>query len=299
MSEKSKNDQAEKRKIPVDPILEELANEAVRLKEQREQEEKKRQEMQENTFEMDAEEAILNEEEAASLSSQSQSHLAAATAQENSDVENTQEIKFISPDENEEIEELKKALEEEKAARETLEKEKQVLYDKFVRLNADFDNFRKRTQRDKEDLRKFAIENLLKDLLTPLDNFERALQSTEQGEISLDRFREGIEMVYRQFLDMLKRYGVERFESRHQPFDYKIHEAISTIPTDDLPPDTIYDEYQAGYMIHDRLLRAAKVVVTKATPNPPQKEEEIPTESTPIPDDETQKEESTEPESIS
>lgn len=178
-------------------------------------------------------------------------------------------IKSSLPEEKEELEDPPS--EQEEAFRK-LEEEKQKMHEQYLRLNADFDNFRKRANREKLDLRRFGHENFVRDLLDGLDNFERAFQTPEGNEAN---FREGIQMVYRQCLDILVRHGVNRFESKGCAFDYTLHEAISIFETNDTPPDTVYEEFQAGYRLHDKLLRPAKVIVTKKA----QKVEEVKAET--------------------
>ncbi len=144
---------------------------------------------------------------------------------------------------------------------EALEAEYNKLHERLLRLSADFDNLRKRSAREKEDLKKYGAEAAMRDLLTVLDNFDLALSALKDAPPSV---LEGIEMVYKQFLDILARHGVKRFNSKGEAFDYTRHEAFSLVETDELPPNFVYDEFQAGYTFHDRLLRPARVVVSKA-----------------------------------
>jgi molecular chaperone GrpE len=141
------------------------------------------------------------------------------------------------------------------------EQERQKLYDRLLRLSADFDNLRKRTAREKEDFKKFGHEDVMREFLTIVDSFDRAINSLQDAPPSL---LEGFEMLYRQLIDVLARYGVKCFESKGQPFDYTYHEALSVFETSDVPPNTVLEEFQSGYMIHDKLLRAARVIVSKA-----------------------------------
>lgn len=163
---------------------------------------------------------------------------------------------------SEEVEALKEALESTQTALTQKEEQRQEIYDSFVRLNADFDNFRKRSHREKEEMRKYGHERVCRDLLEVFDNFERALGTLTDAE---DSIRMGIEMVHRQFLDILKRYGVERFEALNQPFDYTRHEAISMLHSDEVSVETVHEVYQPGYTMYERLLRPAMVVVAKPT----------------------------------
>ncbi len=131
--------------------------------------------------------------------------------------------------------------------RQDVDKERQQLHDKMLRLSADFDNLRKRTAREKQEMKKYGHEDAVRDIVAPLDNFERALESMEDAP---DSVREGIQMVYKQLLDVLARHGVQRFHSKGEPFDYTRHEAISVVEIAELEPNTVLEEYQAGYMFH-------------------------------------------------
>lgn len=135
------------------------------------------------------------------------------------------------------------------------------LKDQLMRLAADFENFKKRTRREKEDIRKFANEQLLKDVLPALDNLNRALAHVEERENPLV---EGIEMVAKQFLGILDGYGVTTVNSKGKPFDPAVHDAMGQIPSDEYEPGCIADEFEKGYLIHGRLLRPAKVIVATA-----------------------------------
>jgi len=135
------------------------------------------------------------------------------------------------------------------------------LKDQLMRLAADFENFKKRTRREKEDLRKFANEKLLKDILPALDNLNRALAHVQDRDNPLVQ---GIEMVAKQFLDILDGYGVTSVDSKGKPFDPAIHDAMGQTPSEEFEPGCIADEFEKGYLIHGRLLRPAKVIVATA-----------------------------------
>ncbi|MEZ4273327.1 MAG: nucleotide exchange factor GrpE [Myxococcota bacterium] len=131
--------------------------------------------------------------------------------------------------------------------------------DQLLRLAADFDNFRKRTRREREEMQRFGAERLLRELLPIVDNMERALAHSE-GESS--PVVEGIKMVAKQFVATLGGHGVHSFLSVGQPFDPERHEALGQAPAEEgCPPGSILHEMEKGYMMHDRLLRPAKVVV--------------------------------------
>jgi molecular chaperone GrpE len=140
------------------------------------------------------------------------------------------------------------------------------LKDQLLRLAADFDNYRKRAARQMEETRKFGTEKLLVDLLLVLDNFDRALDhaKSENGPLI-----QGVRMVAKQLTDTLAQHGVVGFTSRGEPFDPERHEAIAQMPSEDQPPGSVLEEVVKGYMIHDRLLRAAQVVVAAAPAKAP------------------------------
>jgi molecular chaperone GrpE len=134
--------------------------------------------------------------------------------------------------------------------------------DQWMRMTADFDNFRKRTRREIEDARKGGREDLLKDILPVFDNLERAIQSA-QSATDVKPVVEGLTLILRQLLDTLARTGITRVPSVGQRFDPAIHDAIQQLETDDHPGGTVIAEVQSGYVQGDRLVRAAMVVVSK------------------------------------
>ena len=145
------------------------------------------------------------------------------------------------------------------------------LNERIVRLTADFDNFRKRAQRDKDEARQFANQGLLERLLPILDNFEMALTAVKDADSSV---RDGVQMILDQLLSVLKESGVEPVDALGQPFDPNLHEALSQEETTDAEEGTVVQQVQCGYKLNDRLVRPARVVVAKA----PGTAEEAPTE---------------------
>jgi len=144
--------------------------------------------------------------------------------------------------------------------KEKFEAEHKKLYEQLLRNTAEFDNFRKRTQREKEELKRYGNEDCVRDLLDVVDNFERALETFGDAPESI---REGITMVHRLLIDILSRYGVNVFDSQGEPFDYARHQAISVFETDEIPPQMVYEEFKKGYTFYERLLRPAVVIVSK------------------------------------
>ena len=130
------------------------------------------------------------------------------------------------------------------------------------RSAADLENARKRFQRERDELRKFGTEGLLKDLLSVVDNLERAVAHAGAGS----SLTEGVEMVLRQFTQTAAKYGAEPFEAEGQPFDPQFHEAMTQVPTADHEPGTVVDVYQRGWTLHGRLVRPAMVTVAVAAP---------------------------------
>ncbi len=135
------------------------------------------------------------------------------------------------------------------------------LNDSHLRLMADFDNYRKRTIKEKADLIKNAGERIICDFLPIIDNFERALSSMKTAE-DVDAVRQGVELIYNQVMSMMKANGVAVIETENAPFDTEFHEAITTIPapTPELK-DKIVDCTTKGYTMNDKVIRHAKVVV--------------------------------------
>lgn len=144
----------------------------------------------------------------------------------------------------------------------TKEQEKAELTAQLQRLAADFENYKKRARRESEDARQFANEKLLRDLLPLVDNLARALEHAD----AQDPIVQGIQMVSNQFSDILGQYGVERVPGVGAAFNPAHHEAMGRVPTADAAPDSIVQEYEAGYTLHGRLLRPSKVVIAMEAP---------------------------------
>jgi molecular chaperone GrpE len=140
------------------------------------------------------------------------------------------------------------------------------LKDQLLRLAADFDNFKKRSRRELEDVRKMAREDVLRELLPVFDNLERATAHAAQAT-DVTALSEGIGMVMRQFQDTLGKLGVERIQALGVPFDPAVHEAVQHLETAEHAPGSVAVELQAGYRAGDRVLRPAMVVVAKPPPS--------------------------------
>ena len=150
-------------------------------------------------------------------------------------------------------------LEQAVAAREAEAKEN---WDKFVRERADLENFRKRTQREKEEILKYGNESIIADILPILDSMERALSHADSD--SLTAVIEGVRLTHGMLLSTLKKFGVTPIDTpRGTPFDSAFHQAMQQVECDDLPGNAVVDEYQKGYLLNERLLRPAMVTVAK------------------------------------
>jgi molecular chaperone GrpE len=144
-----------------------------------------------------------------------------------------------------------------------LDAELAELRDRYLRLAAEFDNHRRRTLKERQDLLNYGNETLIKELLATVDNLERALSHAQRAEEGADREKllEGVELTYRSLIQSLARFGVERIEAQGQPFDPKLHEAVRQLPAE-APPNTVVEVFQPGYLLRDRLLRPALVAVS-------------------------------------
>lgn len=142
-----------------------------------------------------------------------------------------------------------------------LEESAADLKDQLLRKQADFDNFRKRMFREKEEAIKYANSNLLHDIVGTIDDFERALQSADQSQ-DFKALHSGIELIEKQLTSMLERkYGLKRFESAGEEFDPDKHEALAMEESEEYEVQTVLEDYLKGFMLHDRVLRHAKVKV--------------------------------------
>lgn len=163
-----------------------------------------------------------------------------------------------------ELGEMKKKLEEK-------EKEAKENYDRFLRMAADLENYKKRAVREKEDWTKYAHEDLMKAILPFIDNLERAVNHAEKV-VDTGVLIEGVKLTLQQLLNTLNKFGLTPFESVGKPFDPARHEAMVVVETELHEPNQVVDEFQKGYLLNERLLRPATVSVSK----PPTKEAQTP-----------------------
>jgi molecular chaperone GrpE len=145
---------------------------------------------------------------------------------------------------------------------EKVKAERDALLDRLARLQAEFDNARKRAVREQQEFREFAAADVIRAVLPALDSFERALK-TPSGEAG--DFRGGVELIYKQFQDALQKIGVQAIAAVGQPFDPRVHEAIEVVDTTEVADHHVLDELQRGYKYKDRMLRPAMVRVARNT----------------------------------
>jgi molecular chaperone GrpE len=137
------------------------------------------------------------------------------------------------------------------------------LSDKILRLQADFENTRKRIEKEKQDFVKFANEGIILELLNVLDDLERSVSLAETHKQDPSAFLKGVEMILAHLYEMLKEYGVKPIEAEGKIFDPHCHEALMQVENKELPEHTVVEELQKGYLLNDRVIRTAKVKVSK------------------------------------
>ncbi len=136
------------------------------------------------------------------------------------------------------------------------------LNNKYLRLAAEFENYKRVTQRDQRDQIKFGNEQLLRELLPALDNMERAIKAARESNGGSTALVQGVDLTLKQLSGILAKFGVQALETVGQAFDPATHQAVSHLPSDTVPRDHVIDEFQKGYRLHERILRAAMVSVS-------------------------------------
>ncbi len=173
----------------------------------------------------------------------------------------------IAPEEPVETEETEeevdplKETEAKLAAAETATKE---AHDRMLRHSAELDNYKKRSQRETVEFRKFANEALIKELLSVVDNLERAIASSPADNAESDCLMEGVDLTLKEILKVFEKFSVKPVDAEGKPFDPNFHQAVMQEASDEHPEGTVLKELQKGYLLHDRLIRPAMVVVSKA-----------------------------------
>lgn len=153
-------------------------------------------------------------------------------------------------------EELKQQLEQKN-------KESEENWSKYLRVSADFDNFRKRSRQEKDDLLKYANQSIIEGFLPIIDNFERALASIDQQAPEVKQTLSGVEMIYRQIIQSLEQAGLSKINAEGQEFDPQLHEAVMQEETTDFSDNTIIQDLRTGYILKDKVIRPSMVKVAK------------------------------------
>jgi len=162
------------------------------------------------------------------------------------------------------IELLSQELQDLKRFHEEKVKEFEDQKDHFLRLQAEFENFRRRSLKEKQESLRFGHQNLVKDLLSAVDNLERALEHGAQNAGAEVRgVLDGIALVHREILSAFEKHGVSQIDAQGQTFDPAVHEAIGQLPSAEVPANTVLQVLQKGYVIHDRMVRPSRVLVSR------------------------------------
>ncbi len=148
---------------------------------------------------------------------------------------------------------------------EGLKKEAEELKDKYLRLYADFENYKRVSAKEKQALVKYSIEEIIKEILSVVDHLELALEHSSDDEASKP-LKEGVEMTLKELKTTLEKFGLTGIDALGKPFDPSVHHAMSQIASDESEENTVIAEFRKGYMLNDRVLRAALVGVSKKTP---------------------------------
>lgn len=141
-------------------------------------------------------------------------------------------------------------------------------WDRLLRFQADFENIRRRTEKERQEFVKFANEEIILELLNVLDDLERTVALAESQHQDVSTFLKGVEMILAHLYEMLKKHNVKPIEAKGKPFDPNYHEALMQAEDAEAPENTIIEELQKGYLLNDRVVRTAKVKVSKAAHSP-------------------------------
>ncbi len=141
------------------------------------------------------------------------------------------------------------------------EQEAKEEHERLLRVSADYENYKKRSAREMADFRKYANQSLLKEMLSVVDNLELAINSAKEEKNADQKLIEGLNLTRNEMLRVFEKFNVKPITARGEIFDPAFHEAVMREETDDYPENTVLSEFQKGYLIHDRLLRPAMVVV--------------------------------------
>ncbi|MDC3415572.1 nucleotide exchange factor GrpE [Aquibacillus sp. 3ASR75-54] len=165
-------------------------------------------------------------------------------------------------DDNDQLNQQEEHSDELNVELESVKQEKEELYQRLLRLQAEYDNFRKRTQKEKEADRKYRSQSLVTELLPVVDSFDRALTAEIKDDAAAS-FVDGMKMVYRQLTEALQKEGVEAIKTEGEPFDPHLHQAVMQVEDDNYDSNVVVEELQKGYTLKDRVIRPAMVKVNQ------------------------------------
>lgn len=188
--------------------------------------------------------------------------LDAAAGEPIDDGSGTPEAEESSVDSEPEDSSEAEALADLRAEYEAYKAESEKQHDQMLRTIAEFDNSRKRTEREKEESLKYALESFVKELIPTIDSIERAIQSTKESE-DFAALAEGVEMIYKGILSTFEKRGVVPIDAVNEPFDPMQHEAVMHVESEDVPENHVIEEWQKGYLLHNRVIRPSMVSVSK------------------------------------
>lgn len=202
---------------------------------------------------------IINDRKEQTVEVIAEEQVASEEAKEMGEAEVAEEAREVEEFEEVEEDELSRLTKQLQAK----EQEVKEHYEARLRLQAEFDNFKKRQEKEISNFRKYANEGFIQEILLVVDDFERAIAAAEQTH-KLEDFLKGVELIFSKFLDVLQKKGVKEIEAAEgQPFNPEIHEAVTQIESDDVEEGAIVQVFQKGYYLHDRIIRAPKVGVAK------------------------------------
>jgi len=180
-----------------------------------------------------------------------------ATKQQQSEVEMEEKLQTGA-----EIDQPELSEEQSENQVEELQQKLSTLGEQLLREQAEMQNVRRRAQRDIESAHKYALEKFAGELLSVVDNLERAIDAIDADDEAQKSVAEGLELTLKTFIEVLAKYNVEAVEPEGQPFDADLHQAVSTVPNNDVEPNTVINVFQKGYTLNGRLIRPAMVVVS-------------------------------------
>ena len=187
-------------------------------------------------------------------------------SQEQQSVNHESELEQKSENHESELEQKKEDVQESLEEQiESVRNENKTLNDRYLRLMAEFDNYKKRTSRDYERMVETANERLMLELVEVRENFERALKAGMQGG-EFQSFLEGMELIFSKFIEILKKHGLEAFGEQGEPFDPQVHDALMKVEKEQIPEDHIGEVFEKGYKLNDRVIKHAKVIVSSGAP---------------------------------